>query len=131
MAEEHDALDAAYRRMQSWVDEAYEEWEKGGGLEELPGKGKPLVVPTGDVLETIMKNAGVKPPWIMLKEETKALMAQALSMLVRTPDAPGLDELIKDINRNIEEMNALAPSLSLHRRKVVKRTLREQFERWK
>lgn len=131
MTEDHDAQTAYYRRIQGWVDDAYEDWKARGGLDDLPGKGKPLVVPSGDVLETVMKNAGVKPPWLMLKQEVKTMMERAVFLLERTPNSTELDELLRDINAHIAEMNAVAPSLSLHRRKVGKSTLREQYERWK
>jgi hypothetical protein len=130
MSEDRDAEMAGYRRIQEWVDDAYEDWKSKGGLDDLPGKGKPLTVPEGDVLETIMKNAGVKPPWLMLKQEAKAMMERALFLLERTPNAAEIDELLRDLNKHIEEMNAQAPSLTLHRRKVSRSTLREQYERW-
>lgn len=126
-----NAVDALNQWRQSWVDEVFEEYARCGGLEQLPGLGKPLVVPTGDPLDTLLKNANVQPPWIMLRSETKKLMAQAVEMLDRGPSfAAEIEELIGHINKLIVEMNGIAPSLSLHRPRVTRKTLREQYEKW-
>ncbi|MFE5322726.1 DnaJ family domain-containing protein [Paenibacillus sp. NPDC056579] len=118
------------RQVQSWVDEAYQEFVKNGGLEHLPGFGKPLEVPTGDVFETIMKNAKVKHPWIMLRQEIKQLMELTLE-LIDSGAAPELvEEQVTVINDYIKELNLQAPSLSLHRKRVTAGTLREQYEQW-
>ncbi|MFC0216512.1 DUF1992 domain-containing protein [Paenibacillus chartarius] len=132
--EDRDAADAADRRVQQWVDEAYEECVRRGGFDNLPGWGKPLVVPTGDPLESMMKNAGVQPPWLLLRSETQKLLERAVDMAERTPaDAPNeeLDELIGYINKLIGQMNEEAPSINFHRSRVTRQTLAAHYEKWK
>ncbi|WP_248929644.1 DUF1992 domain-containing protein [Paenibacillus hamazuiensis] len=128
--EDKEAKLAAENRLRSWVDEAYEEFEKRGGFDNLPGKGKPLEVPTGDVWESILKQANVPPPWILLRQEVKKGMEEMLELLQRTPEHPHIDELIAEINKQIEELNRQAPSLSLHRRKVTRETIAAEYGRW-
>ncbi|WP_158289665.1 DUF1992 domain-containing protein [Paenibacillus flagellatus] len=120
-----------YKRMNDWLDEAFENCRKNGGFDDLPGKGRPIEVPTEDVLTSILKNAKVPPPWIMLRQDIQTSIEYALELLRADPDHPALDEHIHDINRKIVQMNVQAPSLSLHRRKVTKHTLEAEFEKWK
>ncbi|MDQ1911483.1 DUF1992 domain-containing protein [Paenibacillus sp. GD4] len=129
--EDTDVMLAAERQQRQWVDEAYEDFVKKGGLESLAGYGKPLEVPTGDILTTLLKQANVPPPFIMLRREIQANTVEALKLLEREPESPKLGELMEDINRQIAELNHQAPSLSLHRKKVNRANLREQYERWK
>ncbi|WP_159887251.1 DnaJ family domain-containing protein [Paenibacillus puerhi] len=128
--EDRDALDSHEREKQSWVEDAYQEFVKKGGLQQLPGLGKPLQVPTGDILDTVLRNANVKPPWIMLRTEIGSLMASALELMDKSSEHPELDATFADINKHIIELNALAPSRSLHRHLVSRDNIREQYERW-
>lgn len=116
---------------QHWLDEAYDDFVKNGGVDRLPGKGKPLQVPTGDVMETILKNANVPPPWIMLRHEIQSSLEQAVRLLRRKPEDQEIDALLRDINEKIVALNVTAPSLSLHRRKVTRENAVEQYQKWK
>ncbi|MFC3770468.1 DUF1992 domain-containing protein [Paenibacillus sp. GCM10012303] len=120
-----------YRRMHHWLDEAFEECKRNGGFDHLPGKGKPVEVPTEDVLQTILKNAKVPPPWIMLRKDIQESIEYTLELLRTHPDEPSIDAHIKDINKKITQLNIQSPSLSLHRRKVTRETLEAEFEKWK
>jgi hypothetical protein len=128
--EDTDVLLAYHRQIQSWADEAYEDFVKKGGIELLPGKGKPLVIPTGDVFESIVKNVKVAPPWVMLRKHVKELMQQAIALIDADAPQEAVDELVNEINESIKQMNLQAPSLSLHRRKVTRQTIHEQMEKW-
>jgi len=119
-----------HRQMQSWADEAYNDFVKKGGLEHLPGFGKPLKVPTGDVFESILKNAKVKHPYIVIRQEIKWLMELTLEMIESGAPSEAVEEQIAIINDFIKELNLQAPSLSLHRKRVTASTLREQYEKW-
>jgi hypothetical protein len=120
-----------YRRLNDWLDEAFEECKKNGGFDDLPGKGKPVEVPTEDVMQSIMKNAKIPPPWILLRQEIHTSIEYTLELLRAMPEHPSIDENIREINKKITELNFQAPSLSLHRRKVTRQTLKEQHERWR
>lgn len=120
-----------YRRLNDWLDEAFEDCRKNGGFDNLPGKGKPIEVPTEDVMQSILKNAKVPPPWILLRQEIQASIGYTLELLQANPEHPAVEDNIREINKKIAELNFQAPSLSLHRRKVTRQTLKEQFERWR
>lgn len=129
--QDQDMLLFAELQSQHWLDEVYKDFVKNGGVDRLPGKGKPLQVPTGSILETILKNANVPPPWILLRQEIQAALEQALYLLHRRPDSPEIDELLRGANEKIVELNLSSPSIALHRRKVNRDNLAEQVEKWK
>lgn len=118
------------RERMHWIDDAYEEWVRNGGLKNLPGLGKPLKIPEGDVLESLLKNANVPPPWIMLRKEIQSQMAEAQRRMTRNPADPEIDRLLEEINGKIGQLNLQAPSLTLHRPKVNRDNLDEQIRRW-
>lgn len=128
--ENRDAMDSIERQKEGWANDAYEQFVQNGGLERLAGIGKPLVVPTDDVLDTILRNANVDPPWIMLKKEIGSNMAKVIQLLDKTPAAPEIDALLSELNKQIIELNALAPSRSLHRHLISRHNVREQYQRW-
>lgn len=128
---DQDAALAGEVRMKHWLDEIYADFERSGGLEQLPGYKKPLVIPTGDVMNTLLKNAGVPHPWVLLRQTIMEAMEEALQLLERKPDHPQIDDKLSEINRQIVKMNGEAPSLTLHRRKVTRDNLREQLEKWR
>ncbi|MEK8131190.1 DnaJ family domain-containing protein [Paenibacillus filicis] len=128
--EDRDVADSHEREKQGWAEEAYQQFVSKGGLEQLPGFGKPLQVPTGDILDTVLRNANVKPPWIMLRTEIGTLMALCIKLMDKTIAAPELDLMLSDINKQIVELNSLAPSRTLHRHLVSRDNIREQYERW-
>ncbi|WP_281890311.1 DnaJ family domain-containing protein [Paenibacillus sp. YYML68] len=128
--EDRDILLAHEMEKQGWVDDAYQQFVSKGGLERLPGFGKPLVVPTSDILETVLRNANVDPPWIMLRKEIGAKMELALRLMDKSAAHPELDGLLADLNKHIVELNSLAPSSTLHRTLLSRDSLRAQYERW-
>ncbi|NEN85820.1 DUF1992 domain-containing protein [Paenibacillus elgii] len=128
--EDQDAMLAAQKERQSWIDEAYEDFVKNGGLEHLPGFGKPLTVPTGDAWSSLLKQAKVEHPWVMLRKEIGSLMEKAINRMAKSSFDPEIDALIEDANKQIAELNRQAPSLSLHRSRISRDNLHEQYDRW-
>lgn len=126
-----DALLSADQQLQHWLDEAYRDFVKSGGADQLPGKGKPLKIPEGGILETILKNANVPPPWILLRQEIQASLDQAVYLLRKRPEDPEIDVLLRGINEKIVELNLSSPSVSLHRRKITRDNWAEQYKKWK
>ncbi|MCS7459098.1 DUF1992 domain-containing protein [Paenibacillus doosanensis] len=118
-----------HRQMQHWADEAYQDFVKKGGLEHLPGIGKPLVVPEGDVFASIMKNAKVKHPWIMLRQEIQQLMEQTIELMEEQVPPELIEEQLRIINDYIKELNLQAPGLSLHRKRVTVNNIREEYRK--
>lgn len=128
--ENRDAIDSIERQKEDWARDAYQQFVEKGGLDRLPGLGKPLVVPTGDILDTILRNANVDPPWIMLRKEIGKNMAGVIRLLDKAPSDPEIDALLSDLNKQIIELNALAPSRSLHRHLISRENVREEYQRW-
>jgi hypothetical protein len=118
------------RRMQHWLDEAYASFVENGGLKNLPGLGKPLVVPTGDVFSSLLKNAQLTHPWIMLRQEIRASIEKAVKKMDQGAPDEEVNGLLEEINRRIADMNVQAPSLALHRRKVNRENIRSELTRW-
>lgn len=117
--------------MAHWLDEKYEEFVAGGGLDRLPGKGKPLTVPTGDVMNTILKQAGVPHPWVLLRLTIKESIEDIAHLLKRAPDDPSIDGQLAEVNKRIVQYNVESPSMALHRRKLTRENIRAELEKWK
>lgn len=128
---DQDALVAGELLVKSRVDEAYEQFEKSGAHRQLPGFGKPLTVPTDDVLTSVMKHAGVTHPWVMLRRLIQEMLEEIIALMDRRPDDPDIDEQLGEVNKKIVAMNLDAPGLALHRRKITRDNIREQFAKWK
>ncbi|WP_165452834.1 DnaJ family domain-containing protein [Paenibacillus thalictri] len=125
-----ELLEVYHRQIRTMADEAYDDFVQRGGLKHLPGLGKPLVIPTGDVLDSILKKSGAAPPWVMLRQATKKEIEEVIQLLEKNPQQPLIDELIVLINEKIEELNHQAPSLALHRAKVSRATIQERYKQW-
>lgn len=127
---DQDAALAGKLQMQHWLDEAYEQFVQRGGIEHLPGKGKPLVIPTGDVMNTLLKNANVPHPWVLLRQIIQESLEETIHLMERNPADPRIDEQISEINKKIVTLNGDAPSMTLQRRKVTRDNIRVQYEKW-
>lgn len=128
---DQDAVSAGQVQLTHWLDEKYEEFVAGGGLDRLPGKGKPLTVPTGDVMNTILKQAGIPHPWVLLRLTIKESIEDILYLLKRSPDDPSLDEQLAELNKRIVQYNVESPSLALHRRKLTRENIAAELEKWR
>lgn len=128
---DQDAVSAGQTQLAHWLDEKYEEFVAGGGLDRLPGKGKPLTVPTGDVMNTILKQAGVPHPWVLLRLTIKESIEDILYLLKRTPDDPSIDGQLAELNKRIVQYNVESPSLALHRRKLTRENIAVELEKWR
>lgn len=128
---DQDAVSAGQSQLAHWLDEKYEEFVAGGGLDQLPGKGKPLTIPTGDVMNTILKQAGVPHPWVLLRLTIKESIEDILYLLKRTPDDPAIDGQLAELNKRIVQYNLESPSLALHRRKLTRENIVAELEKWK
>ncbi|MDF2937181.1 MAG: hypothetical protein K0Q90_2554 [Paenibacillaceae bacterium] len=128
---DQDAVSAGQTQLAHWLDEKYEEFVAGGGLDRLPGKGKPLTVPTGDVMNTILKQAGVPHPWVLLRLTIKESIEDILYLVKRTPDDPSIDQQLSELNKRIVQYNLESPSLALHRRKLTRENLYVELEKWR
>ncbi|WJH35648.1 hypothetical protein N6H14_06600 [Paenibacillus sp. CC-CFT747] len=57
-------------------------------------------------------------------------MEYAVELMDSGAGEQAVDDQLLLINRQILELNLMAPSLSLHRRKVSRDTIREQAAKW-
>jgi hypothetical protein len=128
---DQDAVSAGQTQLAHWLDEKYEEFVAGGGLDRLPGKGKPLTVPTGDVMNTILKQAGVPHPWVLLRLTIKESIEDILHLLKRAPDDPSIDAQLAELNKRIVQYNVESPSLALHRHKLTRENIAAELEKWR
>ncbi len=128
---DQDAVSAGQTQLAHWLDEKYEEFVAGGGLDRLPGKGKPLTVPTGDVMNSILKQAGVPHPWVLLRLTIKESIEDIVHLLKRTPDDPSIDGQLAELNKRIVQYNVESPSMALHRRKLTRENITVELEKWK
>ncbi len=128
---DQDAVSAGQIQLAHWLDEKYEEFVAGGGLDRLPGKGKPLTVPTGDVMNTILKQAGVPHPWVLLRLTIKESIEDIAHLMKRAPDDPSIDGQLAELNKRIVQYNVESPSLALHRRKLTRENIAAELEKWR
>lgn len=130
------------RRQLGWsgetvLDRQIREAVEAGEFDNLPHQGKPLPKDENPYAGEwglafhVLKNAGFAPPWIEADKEVRALLARRDAIITRaaagpTPseiaqrrDRAALEQLVAEINASIERVNAEAPSLRQHRRRLV------------
>lgn len=118
------------RRMGSWLDDAFSDCEKNGGLEHLAGKGKPIHVPEGDALNSILKNSNFLPSWLELQHEIR----DDIRALLRKHEAERLPPAAKTeldaINKKIARYNASVPTPLLQKSRLFPESIRDQLNKW-
>lgn len=127
---DQDAAAAGEIQLKHWLDEKYEDFVNSGGYDQLPGKGKPLVIPTGSVLDSILKQAGVPHPWVLLRLTIREDIEETAALAERQPDHPEIEGRLADLNQRIAKYNLEAPSPALHRRKLTRENLSSEQLRW-
>jgi hypothetical protein len=89
------------RNLNGCLDQIYTDYEKDGGFENLPGKGKPININSVDPLMSVLSNANMLPDWLTLQHEIR----DAIQVLIKQMDAdPEVDphNEIKEINKKSE-----------------------------
>ncbi|REE67584.1 uncharacterized protein DUF1992 [Paenibacillus taihuensis] len=112
---------------QDWISEMYREQERKGAFEHLAGKGKPLHVSSGDMMNSILKESNFLPPWLTLQHEIR----DQLQRLLETGSAAISESELGDINEKINKYNSMVPSPVLQKWKLTRENWRQQIERWK
>jgi hypothetical protein len=118
------------RRMNSWLDEAYSDCEKNGGFERLEGKGKPVVIPEGDALNSILKNASFLPSWLELQHEIRDDIRALLNKYDRDQPPPTAKTDLDAINKKIARYNASVPTTILQKGKLHIESIHEHAQKW-
>jgi uncharacterized protein YlzI (FlbEa/FlbD family) len=117
------------RMFQSIVDRAVEDYAKDGGFDILPGKGKPLVIPEGDILNSILKNANLLPPWIEMRKEIINDMKIIIEHLDLSENLVQ-EEHIEAVNQKIRKFNRQVPVSHFQKGLISLQTIRTQYEKW-
>ncbi|MDF2721017.1 MAG: hypothetical protein K0Q59_692 [Paenibacillus sp.] len=119
-------------RMQTMIDEAYNECVKNGGFEHLPGTGKPLVIPTGDPLAGLLKNANYLPPWLELQHEIRDELRELLRKHGGGSSGEPQIEVseLAEINRKVVRYNNLVPTPMLQKGRIHPDTVSKQLQSW-
>ena len=117
------------RMQHGWLDQIYSEYEKDGGFNNLPGKGKPLDVKFGDPLNGVLSNANFLPDWLTLQHEVRDAMESLIKSLSADPEM-NPDLIILEINKKIKKYNGLVPTPILQKGHLSKESIVEQSARW-
>ncbi|QYR19321.1 DUF1992 domain-containing protein [Paenibacillus sp. sptzw28] len=112
-----------------WVGEIYNEQLKKGAFDNLPGKGKPIEVPSGDITNSIFNNANVIPGWLTLQHEIRDELHHLITSL-NEKDESLISPKIDDINKKIMKYNNMVPSPILQKRKISRDNLEQQLKLW-
>jgi Domain of unknown function (DUF1992) len=122
---------------ESLIDRQIREAMDEGKFDDLPFQGRPL--PRADdafagewaMAFTMLRNAGVAPPWIEADKDTRALLARFDALLARALNGPAptasarrrdraaIEALEVEVNAAIARLNAEAPTDRQHRRPLV------------
>lgn len=111
-----------------WIGEMYKEQLRNGAFDDLPGKGKPLDIPSGDVTNSILKNANVLPDWLTLQHEIRDQLQDLLSSGDR--DEKAVQRELDDLNKKVSKYNNVVPSIILQKRKITKEEMQKQYGQW-
>lgn len=118
------------RRQQHWLDEAINECAQNGGLDHLKGKGKPISIPDGDVLSSVLKEANVLPPWLELQHEIRDDLRAYLGIGGATHSIPSKSPDLDSINSKISRYNMLVPTPILQKGRLKPDTAEKQLKLW-
>ncbi|QGQ99456.1 DUF1992 domain-containing protein [Paenibacillus psychroresistens] len=117
------------RMLARWLDQIYTDYEKDGGFEKLPGKGKPINLDSGDPLNGMLKNANILPVWLDLQHEIRDAIQSLINRLNNQAEYNPDDDM-DQINKKIKKYNSLVPLPILQKGHLSKESVAEQLERW-
>ncbi|GIP36479.1 DUF1992 domain-containing protein [Paenibacillus sp. J2TS4] len=111
-----------------WIGEIYREQLKKGAFDNLPGKGKPISIPTGDPFNHALKNANYLPGWLALQHEIRDQLHRLLSS--NSDNEIGVEHELQVINEKIKKYNTMVPSNLLQKQKITQDNIKQQYELW-
>ncbi|ASS75508.1 hypothetical protein CIG75_11295 [Tumebacillus algifaecis] len=120
-------------QVSSWIDEAFHDFEKNGGLEGNKHKGKPLAVDDAHhsenyALHSILKNANVLPPWLELQHKIRDEIKAVLDALDSGKQVD-LEVAVIPINEKIKKYNMSCP-FPMQKTRIFPEKIRKQYEKW-
>lgn len=115
------------------IGEILREYEKTGGMDNLPGAGKPLPAEyfSGDLFQQFQRIAneqGYKPHWLKLQHEIRDGLRQTLQLL-QTGKKRDVPLRIARINEKIHEFNKSCPT-PLQKGSVTIENIDRMAKRW-
>jgi hypothetical protein len=110
------------------VGEIYNEQLKNGAFDNLPGKGKPMEIPSGDITNSILKNANIIPDWLTLQHEIRDQLRNLLTF--HNDDLKIIERELIEINKKIMSYNNKVPSTYLQKRKILRDNMEQQLQHW-
>jgi hypothetical protein len=129
---------------ESLVERQIREGMEAGAFDDVPYRGERIPLEddaaAGDwaLAHRMLRNAGMAPPWIESDKEARRLLAEIEALMVRAPrtsqiararERSSLARLVEEANRAIDRVNAEAPTLRQHRRRIEPAEQLERLER--
>jgi hypothetical protein len=108
-----------------------------GKFDNLPHQGRPLpndenpYAAEWGLAFHVLRNAGFAPPWIEADKEVRALLQRRDAIVARAATGPApsesarrrdrlaLERLVAEVNASVALLNAEAPSIRQHRRRLA------------
>jgi hypothetical protein len=112
-----------------WVGEIYNEQLKNGAFDNLPGKGKPIEILSGDITNSVLKNANILPDWLTLQHEIRDQLRNLLHS-INNDNENIIERELLEINKKITRYNNRVPSTILQKQKITRNNLEQQFQLW-
>lgn len=129
LAEDAPQTIASERMMSNWMDDIFAQYEKSGGMDDLPGKGKPLEVSSGDPLNGALHHANYVPSWLALQHEIRDDLQRIVKMRRENPGAD-VSAYLSQVNKKIVAYNTKVPSMLFQKSKVDMNHLESQLPKW-
>lgn len=129
-----NAASGAEKQFQTWMDQAFSDFEKSGEMKDNPYKGKPLQLDDAHhqdnyAVHTMLKGANIKPPWLDLQHKIRDRIKQLLPILEQNPDAD-IDAEIEQINEQIKKYNNSVPTPLLQKTRLFRDIVQRQYASW-
>lgn len=112
-----------------WVSEMFKEEWKRGAFDDLAGKGKPIEVPSGDVTNSMLKQANFLPSWLTLQHEIRDKLRQWILRL-DNDGGTAMDRELAEINAMIGKYNGTVPHHALQKLTITKENAKRQLGQW-
>lgn len=115
------------------LDDIFNDYVSKGGMENLKGTGKPLDVPDGDVLNSVLKTANYLPPWLELQKQIRTGMKDLIEQMNHDSAAVTTskwEEQIEELNSQIKKYNISVPNPLLQKGFVSVENIRVKYEQW-
>ncbi|MBD1382173.1 DnaJ family domain-containing protein [Metabacillus arenae] len=114
----------------NWIDSIFQEEEKKGNVNKLPGFGKPLPKKSleGDIFTNIVKRANYLPVWVSTQKSIHEKIEKAINLLSYNQLAEA-EKLVEEINIAIKKYNSICPP-SMQKCLVQLEKLSDQQKYW-